>query len=88
MLILEYIARLRALLPLQSLEASQFITLKVVNTVNAALEPAHGDGALCKVQIIPPQITGFAYPEPMPVNVGSAQVSIGVSGAGGGAALD
>ena len=44
------------LLPLQELETVHLIPLQVMNAISAALEPAHDNGALPQVDVIPAQI--------------------------------
>src|SRR5262245_47735743 len=61
----EHIAGLGFLLPLQSLQASEFIALQVMAAVDRSLEPAHPDRALGQVEIVPAQIAGLADAEAM-----------------------
>jgi hypothetical protein len=42
---------------LGELDAGKFVAVEVVAAIDASLEPAHDDGALCQVQVVPPQIT-------------------------------
>jgi hypothetical protein len=44
------------LLPLQQLETAHLIALQVMHAVGTALEPAHDNGALPQVDVIPAQI--------------------------------
>ena len=47
------------LLPPQELEPVPLIALQVMDTIGAALEPAHDDGPLRQVDVIPAQITSL-----------------------------
>jgi hypothetical protein len=66
-LIHKHVSRPSLLLTLQALEPDKLIALKVVRTINAALESADLNGAFGKVQIIAPQVTGLAHPEAMAI---------------------
>jgi hypothetical protein len=47
------------LLPVQELEAVHLVPLQVMDAVGAALEPAHDDGPLRQVDVIPAQIASL-----------------------------
>ena len=47
------------LLPSQELETVDLIPLQVMDAISAALEPAHDDGALPQVDVIPAQIASL-----------------------------
>ena len=47
------------LLPLKEFETIDLIPLQVMNAVGTALEPAHDNGALPQVDVIPAQIAGL-----------------------------
>ena len=47
------------LLPSEELETVDLIALQVMHAVGTALEPAHDDGALRKVDVIPAQIASL-----------------------------
>jgi hypothetical protein len=69
------------LLPLQQLETVHLIPLQVMNAISAALEPAHDNGALPQVDVIPAQIASLRDPQTMAVdNQVPASVGIGVCG--------
>jgi hypothetical protein len=56
------------LLPLQQLETVHLIPLQVMNAISAALEPAHDNGALPQVDVIPAQIASLRDPQTMAVD--------------------
>ncbi len=56
-----------SLLPLQKLEAVDFIAFEVVRAVSAALEPAYDDRALGQVDIVPPEIASLRYQQAMAI---------------------
>jgi hypothetical protein len=47
------------LLPVQELEAVHLVPLQVMDAVGAALEPAHDNGSLWEVDVIPAQIASL-----------------------------
>jgi hypothetical protein len=47
------------LLPLQELETVHLIPLQVMDAISAALEPAHDDGSLWQVDVIPARIASL-----------------------------
>jgi hypothetical protein len=61
------------LLPLQELETVHLIPLQVMDAVRAALEPAHDDGALGEVDVIPAQIASLRDPQTVAVDDQSDQ---------------
>jgi hypothetical protein len=50
------------LLPVQQRETVHLVTLKVMNAIGAALEPANNDGSLRQVDVIPAQIASLRDP--------------------------
>ena len=56
------------LLPLEELETIDLIPLQVMDAISAALEPAHDDGALPQVDVIPAQIASLRDPQTMAVD--------------------
>ena len=50
------------LLPSQELETVDLISLQVMDAIGAALKPAHDNGPLRQVDVVPAQIAGFGNP--------------------------
>src|SRR5262249_43365245 len=64
----EHLSRSCPTFSLESFEASEYVPLKVMDTIGAVFQPTNSDGALGQIEVIPPEIAGFGYTQTVAID--------------------